>query len=59
MNNGHDGDTCSMSCVLTEEATEEIKQLLGSRDYYVNIDDKMTFSLKDDIINLMLASFTS
>ena len=48
-----------MSCVLTEEATEEIKQLLGSRDYYVNIDDKMTFSLKDDIINLMLASFTS
>ena len=48
-----------MSCVWTEDAVKEIQELLDSRDYYVNIDGKMTFSLKDDIIDLMLSSFTS
>ena len=51
--------TSSMTCVWTSESVKEIEDLLNSRDYYVNIDGKMTFSLKDDIINLMLASFTS
>lgn len=54
-----DGDTSSMTCVWTKDAVEEIENLLGSRDFYVNIDDKMTFSHSDDIINLMMASFTS
>ena len=59
MNDGYDGDTSSLTCVWTEDSVKEIQDLLNSRDYYVNIDGKMTFSLKDDIINLMLASFTS
>lgn len=59
MNDGYDGDTSSLTCVWTGESVKEIEDLLNSRDYYVNIDGKMTFSLKDDIINLMLASFTS
>lgn len=55
----YDGDCCSLTCIWTEDSVKEIQNLLNSRDYYVNIDGKMTFSLKDDIINLMLASFTS
>ena len=59
MYDGYDGDTSSLTCVWTIESIKEIEELLGSRDFYVNIDGKMTFSHSDDIINLMLASFTS
>ena len=48
-----------MTCVWTEDSVREIEDLLASRDFYVNIDGRMTFSHNDDIINLMLASFTS
>ena len=55
----YDGDCCSLTCVWTEDSVKELEGLLNSRDYYVNIDGRMTFSHNDDIINLMLASFTS
>lgn len=59
LNADYDGDTSSMTCVWTEDSVREIEDLLASRDFYVNIDGKMTFSHNDDIISLMLASFTS
>jgi hypothetical protein len=54
-----DGDMMSLTCVWTEDSVKELEGLLNSRDYYVNIDGRMTFSHNDDIISLMLASFTS
>lgn len=53
-----DGDVCSGTSVMTEEAKQEVKKLLRSRDYYVGIDGNMTFSASNDIIDLVLVSIT-
>lgn len=49
----------SYTAVLTEEAKEEIHDLLSSRRFYVGVNGKFTFSAGTDIIDLTLASMTS
>lgn len=46
-------------CVLTQEAKAEVKKLLSSREHYVTIDGKPTFSLESDYIKLALAYLTN
>lgn len=53
-----DGDTVSFTCVLTEEAKEEVKKTLNSRNYYVGVNGKMSFSASNDVVDLVLASMT-
>lgn len=53
-----DGDTCSLNIVLTDEANEEIKKLLQSRKYYVDIAGKMNFSAKIDTLEYTLSNMT-
>lgn len=53
-----DGDTCSYTAVLTDEAQEEVKKLLRSKAYYLTIDGTMSFSASDDVVQLVFANMT-
>lgn len=54
-----DGDTTSVTTVLSEEAKNEVKKKLGSVDYHVDINNKMYFSGETDITNLVLGTLTA
>lgn len=54
-----DGDVLSFTCLLSEDAKQEIKDKLNSRDYYVGVDNFMFFSANTDIIELNLLNMTS
>ncbi len=54
-----DGDTTSVTTVLSEEAKNEVKKKLGSADYYVDINKAMYFSGETDITNLVLGTLTA
>ena len=54
-----DGDTTSVTSVLSEEAKNEVKQKLSSVDYYVDINDRMYFSGETDITKLVLGTLTA
>ena len=49
---------CSLTCLLTDDAKVEIKNLLDSKNYYVGVDNKMVFSASNDILNQVLVSMT-
>lgn len=51
-------DMMSHSCVLTQEAKAEVKRILGSKEYYMTIDNRPTFSLESDYIKLSLQYLT-
>lgn len=55
----YDGDMCSAVAVLSEDARAEIKKLLSSKMYYVGADGKMSFTVKDQVIDLMMACTTA
>ena len=59
LNNKFDGDTCSLTPVLSEEGIDEIKTLLNSKEYYVGVDGKMVFSSSNDISDLVFAEMTN
>jgi hypothetical protein len=54
----YDGDLCSGTCTWTEDAKEEVKKTLNSRNYYVGVNGRMSFSAADDIIDLVVANMT-
>lgn len=53
-----DGDVCSWTALITEEAQTEIKNKLNSPDYYVDANGKMYFSAETDILNYVLGYLT-
>ena len=53
-----DGDKMSFIAVWTEEAKEEIKNLLDSWAFYISGGESMSFSFSDDVIEIVLASMT-
>lgn len=50
----YDGDQMSHYCVWTQEAKQELKDILASREYYLNLDGTMAFSQDNDYISLAL-----
>lgn len=48
-----DGDTMSFICILTDEAQEEIKEVLASREYYLTPAGGIAFSAEDSIAKLV------
>lgn len=44
-----DGDTCSWTALLSDEAYQEIFNKLNSVSYYVGVDGKVTFSVESNI----------
>ena len=59
LDNKFDGDTCSFTCVLTDESISEIEDLLNSKDFYVGVNGKITFSASNDVSDLVFAEMTS
>ena len=58
MDNRFDGDKMSLTCVWTEEATQEIDSLLASWAYYAAGGTQMAFSMDDDVIEIILQGMT-
>lgn len=54
-----DGDMLSHYTVMTEEAKQEVKTILNSKDYYLNLDNTMAFSQNNDYISLALKYLTA
>ena len=55
MDKKFDGDRISTNCVYTEDSKKEVADLLNKRSYYVGVSGKMSFSFRDDVIDLVLA----
>lgn len=53
-----DGDKMSYTCVWTDDAREELETILSNWQYYVDSSGRMSFSLSDDVIDIILASMT-
>ena len=48
----------SYTCVWTDDAREELETILSNWQYYVDSSGRMSFSLSDDVIDIILASMT-
>jgi hypothetical protein len=48
----------SLTALLTDEAKEEVRDLLNSKAYYVGVNGRMVFSLATDVVNLTIANLT-
>lgn len=53
-----DGDTMSLSVVMSQESKDEINNRLNSAAYYVGPTGKMNFSMATDIADYVVASMT-
>lgn len=53
-----DGDTMSLTAVLTDEANEEIKAKFNSLNYYLDEDSKLRFSQETDTLKGVFANIT-
>lgn len=53
-----DGDTASLTAVLTEEAIEEIKNLFKKKEYYIAPDGRFFFSNDVDVLSTVLNFMT-
>ena len=53
-----DGDKTSFTCVWTDDAKEELQQILSDWKFYVDSSGRMSFSMSDDVIDIILASMT-
>ena len=54
----YDGDKMSLTCVWTEEAKQEIDNLLNTWAYYAAGGTEMAFSMDDDVIEIILQGMT-
>lgn len=53
-----DGDTGSFIILYSDEAIEEVKKTLNSKNYYMDITGRMVFSYDTHVIGLVLKSMT-
>ena len=53
-----DGDTLSATAVLTDEAIQEVKDLLTRRDYYISQDNQFFFDIANDTLDAVLSYMT-
>lgn len=54
-----DGDVMSCTALLSDDSISEVKALLGSRNYYVGVNGKVTFSCATDISNLIFSEMSA
>lgn len=52
----YDGDMCSLICFLSDDAMEELDDLLESRDFYVSVSGELAFSSANDVLGLVLGN---
>jgi hypothetical protein len=53
-----DGDCMSQIALLTEDAYQELYTTLNNREFYVDPNNKMYFSVANDVLDLVLKSMT-
>ena len=53
-----DGDKMSMTGLWTKDAIEEVNGLLNKWSFYISSNNTMSFSLSDDVIDIILSSMT-
>ena len=53
-----DGDKVSYTLVWSDDATEELRDMLNNWNFYVSSSGGMSFSMSDDVIEIILASMT-
>ena len=53
-----DGDTLSLSAVLSDEAKEEVSNYLNKKEYYISDSGKLNFSSDTDTLSAVLAYMT-
>lgn len=53
-----DGDTVSLTALLTDEAVSEVTDYLGKKEYYFSDSGALTFSSDTDILSAVLAYMT-
>ena len=58
LNTRFDGDMMSYIAICTDDARQEIQDLLNSRKYHIGPDGHFSFSASTDIINYVLANIT-
>ncbi len=58
MGGDFDGDTVSFTLLLTDEAKLEMKRKTYSKDLYVGVDNRMFFTLYNDISELVVINMT-
>lgn len=49
----HDGDVMSMIVAMTDDARQELKDALNTREYYVGINDTLYYSSSSDVSDLV------
>ena len=55
----YDGDTMSLTPVFTDEGREEVKKLLGSKNYYFGVTGRAVFSFETDTSKLVFNVMSS
>ena len=58
LNADFDGDMCSLNAVYSEEAVAEVERLINSRNYYVDTDGKISFSVITDTVRHLIKNMT-
>ena len=58
LNTEFDGDMMSYIAICSDDAREEISNLLNSRKYYIGPDGHFSFSANTDIIDYVLGNIT-
>lgn len=53
-----DGDTLSLSMLLSDDAVEEVTNYLNRKEYYINDNGRLNFSSNTDILGAVLAYMT-
>lgn len=54
-----DGDTMSLIAVLSDEAEQEIRNLLNRKEYYISSTGKFFFSMNTDVVEAVVNYLTS
>lgn len=54
-----DGDMLSLTGVVTDEAIEEVRKVLDSPSYYLDIEKRIVFSNSTDVINAVMTFMTA
>jgi len=53
-----DGDTLSLTAVLSDDAVEEVEAYLNRKEYYINDNGRLNFSSNTDTLSAVLAYMT-
>ncbi len=54
----YDGDMTNLNIILTEEAKKEVEEILGKREYYIDVNGSLAFPVSNLITDITLKTLT-